>query len=133
MKISYTKILLFIVILFSTAFAGAYIYDVQGRSESGDVKIQWRTQEESNMDHFAIERRSGTADFVEVAKVDSKGDNSFYEFVDRSAYKTNDIVFYYRIAIVETNGKISHSNEITVAPLVSGYKRTWGSIKALFR
>ncbi len=134
MKFFKGKIIILFLILFSTAFATAYIYDVTGRSESGDVKIHWRTQQENNLDHFAIERKSGTqGSYVEIASIDPKGDNSVYDFVDRSAYKTNDVYFIYQIKIVDKNKQASYSEEITVAPVISGVKRTWGSIKALFR
>ncbi len=134
MKFSKGKIILLFLIIFSTAFATAYIYDVQGRSESGDVKIHWRTQQENNLDHFAIERKSSKqGSYIEIATVDPKGDNSVYDFVDRSAYKSNDVYFIYQIKIVDRNQQVSYSEEITVAPVISGVKRTWGSIKALFR
>ncbi len=128
-------ILLFLIlIIFSTAFAAAYIYDVSGRSESGDVKIHWRTQQETNLNHFAVERKSGTqGSYVEIGTMNPKGDNSIYEFTDRSAYKTNDIFFIYRIKIVDENKQVSYSEEIPIHPVISGVKRTWGSIKALFR
>ncbi len=133
MKFSKGKIILLFLVIFSTAFATAYIYDVQGRSESGDVKIHWRTQSETSLDHFAIERKSGEGSYIEIGTVQPTGDNSVYDFIDRSAYKSNDIYFTYQIKIVDKNQQISYSKEITVAPLVSGVKRTWGSIKALFR
>jgi len=43
------------------------------------------------------------------------------------------MIFIYRLKIVDTNGQASYSNEVSVSHNVSGVKRTWGSIKAMFR
>jgi hypothetical protein len=66
--------------------------------------------------------------------VQPKGSNSLYTYVDRSAYKDTESVYVYRLKILEaSSGPSSYSNEITVSHSVSSVKRTWGSIKAMFR
>lgn len=119
--------------LFTTAFAGAFLEYFQARSEGDNIRIEWRTQEESNLKHFVIERKNPQTSYIDVTTILPKGSNSYYVYVDENVYKSNDLIFIYRLKIVDNNGQISYSNEITVSHSVSGVKRTWGSIKAMFR
>jgi len=61
-----------------------------------------------------------------------KGNNSFYEFVDQTAFKTTASVYQYRIRIVAQDGT-TYSKVMVVSHNVSSVKRTWGSLKAMFR
>jgi hypothetical protein len=131
MKLS-TIILAFLII--ATVYAGAYIEYFHARSESDDVKLEWQTAEETNLQKFAIERKTPQSSYTEIAAVTPKGDNSYYTFTDQNAYKTNDMVFIYRLKIVENNNQVSYSADVTVTHSISSVaKRTWGSIKAMFR
>jgi len=117
------------------AFAGTTIKDgtLDARSDGNDVTIQWGTTEESLMQEFVIERQGGTeTDFVAIGSVSPKGSNSYYEFVDQTAFKATTSVYQYRIKIVAQDG-ITYSKVVTVAHNVSSVKRTWGSLKAMFR
>jgi hypothetical protein len=130
MKVSYTLL----VLLFATAiFAGTFLEYFQGRSEGEDVRLEWKTREEVDLQHFKIERKTPQSSFVEIATIQPKGSNSYYTYLDQSAYKPGDLLFVYRLKIVDSNGQISYSNEVSISHSVSGVKRTWGSIKAMFR
>jgi hypothetical protein len=131
MKLS-TIIIAFLII--ATVYAGAYIEYFHARSESDDVKLEWQTAEETNLQKFSIERKTPQSSYTEIATVTPKGDNSYYTFTDQNAYKTNDMVFIYRLKIVENNSQVSYSADVTVTHSISSVaKRTWGSIKAMFR
>jgi hypothetical protein len=125
--------LLSIIILASAVYAGAFLDYFHGHSEGDNVRLEWRTGEEVNLQSFVIERKTPQSPFVELATIDPKGSNSFYSFLDEAAYKTEDLVFIYRLKIVDNDGPTSFSSEVTVSHNVSGVKRTWGSIKAMFR
>lgn len=126
--------LFFIILLIAIAvFAGTFLEYFHGRSEGEDIRLEWKTREEVNLQHFKIERKTPQNSFVEISTVQPKGSNSYYTYLDQSAYKTTDMIFIYRLKIVDTNGQTSYSNEVTVSHSVSGVKRTWGSIKAMFR
>lgn len=128
-------ILLLVVTLWAGyALAGAILNSfTAARSASGDVVLQWNTGEERDLRQFEVQRKAGPqGDYAPIGTVEPKGSNSFYQFVDRSAYKTSDAIYKYRLAIVSIDGSIGYSSELTVAGL-SGVKRTWGSIKAMFR
>lgn len=131
MKLS-TIIVSFLII--ATVYAGAYIEYFHARSESDNVRLEWQTSEETNLQKFLIERKTPQSSFTEVASVSPKGNNSNYIFTDQNAYKTNDMVFVYRLKIVDNNNQVSYSSDVTVTHSISSVaKRTWGSIKAMFR
>jgi hypothetical protein len=131
MKLSTILIALTLIV---SVYAGAYLQYFQGRSESDNIKIEWQTGEELNLQKFVVERKTSQSSFVELTTISPKGNNSYYSYIDQNAYKTNDYVFNYRLKIVDNNNQVSYSNEITVYHSISNiYKKTWGSIKAMFR
>jgi hypothetical protein len=107
---------------------------LQARSDGGNVTIQWGTTDESYIKEFIIERRSGTTgEFTSIAVVAKKGTNSFYEYIDRSAFKTAGTIYQYRIKSITVSGPAEYSVVLTISHNVSSVKRTWGSLKAMFR
>lgn len=133
MNIQKLKYYFIFLIFISAVYAGAYIDYFQARSEGEDVRLEWKTGEEVNLQNFAIERKTPQSSFTEIAIVNPKGSNSFYSYLDKNAYKSADLLFNYRLKIVDNNNVVSYSSEVTVSHNVSGVKRTWGSIKAMFR
>lgn len=132
MKITIKNILPVLFVI-ATAFGGAYLDYFQGSSDGDNVRLEWKTGDENNLNHFAIERKTLQTSFLEIASINPKGSNSLYTYVDQSAYKANDMIFIYRLKIVDNDNLVSYSSEITVSHSVSGVKHTWGSIKAMFR
>jgi hypothetical protein len=124
---------LFLIFFVATLFGGAYLRDFRAYSEDENIRLEWETGDENNVKNFVIERESQESSFIEIEKVNPKGNNSFYSYLDDSIFKTSEYVFRYRLKIVDTDGQVSYSSEISVVPKVSTYKRTWGSIKAMFR
>ncbi|OGU55106.1 MAG: hypothetical protein A2V66_13650 [Ignavibacteria bacterium RBG_13_36_8] len=105
---------------------------VQARSDGTNVIISWRADEEVNLDHYVIQRRTLSGDFTDIAEILPRADRT-YEYIDESAYKSSDKIYVYRIKIVDKDGTITNTSDIWVYHSVSNVKRTWGSIKALFR
>jgi hypothetical protein len=130
MKLSY---LLVILCLTTALLAGTFLEYFQGRSEGEDIRLEWKTREEVNLQHFKVERKTPQSEFVEISTIQPKGSNSYYTYLDQSAYKIQTILFTYRLKIVDNNAQVSYSNEVSISHSVSGVKRTWGSIKAMFR
>lgn len=128
-----SSIILVVLFLITTVYGGAFIQYFQGKSESDNIKLEWQTGEENNLQKFVIERKTPQSSFAEIGIVTPKGSNSYYSFIDQNTYKTNDLIFIYRLKIVDNNGQVTYSNETTVSHSISGVKRTWGSIKAMFR
>ncbi len=132
MKMRYL-ITLSLLAIIATVYAGAFLDYFHGRSEGEDIRLEWKTGEEVNLKHFVIERKTPQSSYAEIATINPQGSNSYYSYLDKSAYKVTDLVFIYRLKILENSGQSSYSNEVTVSHNVSGVKRTWGSIKAMFR
>lgn len=130
MKISTIFIAFFII---ATVYAGAFIQYFHVRSEADNVKLEWQTGDEVNLQKYVIERKTLQSSFIEIATINPQGSYSFYSFVDQNTYKTNDMVFVYRLKMVDQNGQVTYSDPTSVSHSVSSVKRTWGSIKAMFR
>ncbi|MBR9977971.1 MAG: hypothetical protein KFH87_07775 [Bacteroidetes bacterium] len=132
---NYISILALILLLVGSAFGGAFLDFFNGRSDGNNIVLEWKTRTETNLLRYEIQRKAGNnGEFIILATVQPKGSNSLYTYVDRSAYKDAESIYGYRLKIVETaSGPTSYSNEITVTHSVSSVKRTWGSIKAMFR
>jgi hypothetical protein len=122
-----------ILLLAGAVYAGAFLDYFHGKSDGENVRLEWKTSEEVDLQKFIIERKSHNSSYTELASLDPKGSNSIYTYLDESAYKSNDMIFIYRLKILDIDGTASYSSEVTVSHSVSGVKRTWGSIKAMFR
>jgi len=107
---------------------------LQATSDGIDVTIRWMTDDESGVAQFEIERRGSTdGAFAVIGSADPKG-SSLYEFVDHSAFLKTSSVYQYRIKISFSDGRLPfYTAPLTVSHTVSGVRRTWGSIKAMFR
>lgn len=127
------KTLFFSLLTVVSLFSGAFIEFFQAKSESNAIKLEWKTTSETNLREFAVERKTVNGNFFTLGKIQAKGDNSYYFFVDETALKTNDYVFVYRLKLIDNDNQFSLSREISVSHSLSDVKRTWGSIKAMFR
>ncbi len=107
---------------------------LQASSDGMNVTIRWVTDDETNIAQFEIERSSGKeGSFISIATLNPKGP-SLYEFVDNSALQRTTTLYQYRVKVVFTNGQTPYySQVVTVSHNLSGVRRTWGSIKSLFR
>ena len=136
MNINMRKIFITLFILFFSLqtylIADSEILEFQAEPSSNKITLNWRTGVEKNITSFYIERSSNNNDFMKVGEVDPTGTNSRYEFVDESISRVRSI-YYYRLRVVNNNGSSQFSESLPVIPNVSSIKRTWGSIKALFR
>ena len=136
-----TKIIRLISLLFVVLIAIGTVYAIvikdrpTAQSNGSDIIVRWTTVDESGVQRFDVLRRaSWTGDFLVIGFVDQlKGDNSAYEFVDKSAFKTSSGVYQYKIRIINGQSPAPESDIVTVSHVSSAAKRTWGSIKAMFR
>ncbi|KAB2909800.1 MAG: hypothetical protein LC102_12775 [Ignavibacteriales bacterium] len=126
-------ILPIVIVLAVSVLAGAFLDFFYAKSEDGQVKVEWKTTTENNIKSFVIERRTHNTAFTEIGRLSPKGNNSYYVFYDEGAYKTTDVVYIYRLKIFDKDNTSSYSREVSVSHSVSGLKKTWGSIKAMFR
>lgn len=126
--------LISLLILSSLIFAGTQFLDFKAHSESGNMVLEWQTDKEVEVKSFTILRSTPNGPFYEVGTIQARGDYSFYRFVDEGVYKTSSNVYRYKVRINDGNPNPGYSQTISsTVGSVSGFKSTWGSIKALFR
>ena len=131
--IAYSILLLTLCV--ALAYAGATITNgsLSAWSDGNYVHIAWSTSEESGVTRFEIDRKgSGDAGYVAIGSV-APNPNRTYEFIDYSAFKTSASVYEYQITVVSTDGRWTDPVVLRVSHNVSSVKRTWGSLKAMFR
>jgi hypothetical protein len=84
---------------------------------------------------FEIERKAGVnGQFIPLAQIQLRGNNTTYTYVDDSAFlRLTESIYQYRIKVVYSNGNSLYYGPVTVTHSVSSVRKTWGSIKAMFR
>ncbi len=80
---------------------------------SGTVKLTWRTNSESNMDHYEIERSSNGATFTSFASIPAQNiPVAEYQHADNHPLPG---VSYYRLAMKESTGDQKYSPVVAVS------------------
>ncbi len=71
--------------------------------------LSWATASEKNADYFDVQRKIGTADFINIGRVSAVGNsiiNSNYSFNDQVLTSSN---IYYRLKQVDKDGEFTYS------------------------
>lgn len=110
-------------------------------SNNDKVDIEWRTQSETNVARFEIERATSGNNFKTIAYQKAKGYPSSYTFCDSDTFfktiPTNELLsknaITYRLKIIYKDNSYKFSDEVIVTHSMSSVKRTWGMIKEMFR
>lgn len=123
-----------LLLVTSTLFGGALIQYFVADSNGDNIVLTWQSTSEQNVKEYIILRGPDKDMLSSVAIVKSKGENASYSFTDENAYKTSESFYAYGLIIVDKDGSRSEPMHTFVTHNgVSSVKRTWGSIKALFR
>ncbi|NCQ17537.1 MAG: hypothetical protein COW85_12825 [Ignavibacteria bacterium CG22_combo_CG10-13_8_21_14_all_37_15] len=125
--------ILFTFLSISSLPGGAFLDFINAKNEGENVRVEWKTSDERNVKEFLVERKTYQGEFSVLESIKPLGSNSYYSFLDQNAYKITDVIFIYRIKIVDYDNSVSYTKEVSVSHNISGVKRTWGSIKAMFR
>ncbi len=115
--------------------------DFRASSGTDGITLSWTTSQENDIKDFAVEKASQlNGQFFQVdGTIAATGAGSTYQFTDKDLYKAaSSAYFIYRIRADGYDGSTSYSSQITqpyeFSSGLSGVaKRTWGSIKAMFR
>lgn len=131
----YLLLLSALVSVFALTFAVVIKDKPVAYSSGGDIVLRWSTVDETGVQRFDILRRAGTTgDFAVIGSIDQlKGNNSTYEYIDRSVFKISSGIYQYKILIINGQAPPPETDVVTVSHVSSAAKRTWGSIKAMFR
>ncbi len=84
------------------------------RTADGMVSIYWSTEQETDIDHYEIERSLDGRSFntIRTTAAENKS-NASYKFTDY-VYTAGNDKFYYRLKIAEQSGEISYSKIVLV-------------------
>jgi len=99
------------------------------------IVLRWYTLDETGVEKFQVLRREAShGDYALVAEVPKKGSGSTYEYIDRSVFKSNGRVFQYIVRVLGPGNVVAEERQTSVLyGLSSTARRTWGSIKSMFR
>jgi len=105
------------------------------RSDGTNITVQWTSDDESGVLRYELERKAGVnGQFMFLVQIPVKGNNSQYVYVDDTAFlRGMESIYYYRVKVDFSNGSSVYYGPIAVSHQVSSVRRTWGSIKAMFR
>ncbi len=126
------NIITILLIFASIVLGGIDLIQFTARSNGSSIVIRWQTSRETNLKQYVVERKTVNGSFSEIGVVYPQADKN-YEYVDQTVFKTSEQLYVYRLKIVDNDGTTSYSGEVSAPHNVSSVKRTWGSIKALFR
>jgi hypothetical protein len=135
MKKLHTTFLLIILVCIATVFAGVTI-ELTVYSQGDNASLVWSVSGVtlSDQQRFSIQRKTPQTDYAEIASVTASNSIFSYQYTDKAAFKTSDVIYSYRIRLVDGSGYVYGTSKETNTYLnISGVKKTWGSIKAMFR
>jgi hypothetical protein len=133
------RIILLAVVIVCTALAlagGLGLTNVTASSNGSTITVRWSSGDETGVVGYAVERRALSSTLwvplVQPYQV-AAGNDHEYSFEDKTAFRVTDNVYYYQITQVYADGHKGDPYRTVVSHNVSGIRRTWGSIKAMFR
>jgi hypothetical protein len=98
--------LIITILFYCSAFSQSFCASLQNQR----VLLNWSTTEEKNVSHFVIERSTNGSDYNEAALLFTDGNADVlrsYQYRDAVPY--NSPVWYYRLGIVDLDGKLTYS------------------------
>lgn len=109
------------------------IQDFSATGQGQQVYIQWNTADERAVSSFKIQRSFDGKYFHNLTTISPTGSNSSYSYIDSDLFKGSLQTFYYRIEVGLRENRTEYSATERVELAFSGIRKTWGSIKAMFR
>jgi trimeric autotransporter adhesin len=88
-----------------------------GTYKNGATLLNWETQNESNTDYFEVERSAGNGAYQSIGRVQARGSvdtKAIYDLTDAKAGSLGATVLYYRLRIVDKDGKTSYSQVVVI-------------------
>jgi hypothetical protein len=133
----------FILLLFVVApsILSAEVFKGEpSRVQGSAMVIRWETVDETAVSAFVIvcrEVRSGVGGlWRDVGRKNAMGGGSIYTIEDTEIFKSADRILEYEIRAINSEGQVVDwvpLRTIYSSGLTSAVRRTWGSIKAMFR
>jgi hypothetical protein len=127
-------LLLFLLIV-SISIASSPITNFNVTEQGRDVKITWEMLDQNGVRFFDVERSASNQDQytkLNPTPIYPNGSGQ-YTFFDQSLYKYDEAVVFYRIAVIDLAGNTTYSESRPLGKLSNIVRRTWGSLKSMFR
>ena len=87
------------------------------QQNASDITLKWQTANEINVNDFEIERSIDGKSFEKTGSKKAIGNtstNTYYQFIDERAYTLKSPVIYYRLKMVDNDGKFTYSNVVVI-------------------
>jgi hypothetical protein len=134
LKFSFFLILITLPLLL---YAGATINNFHARLENSMIILEWNTESEMNVSHFEIQRSTDKINWMKIGTVKSNTGTSnirqYYQFSENAIFKISTSSLNYRLVVVDNQNNREIYSVVASVSGSSGIKRTWGSLKAMFR
>jgi hypothetical protein len=92
-------------------------------TENNTVILKWQTATEINSNYFDIERSDDGQFFFSIGRVNASGNSAqavSYNFTDTKLTSNNGSQIFYRLKLVDKDGTIKYSNQVSVKPVING-------------
>ncbi|MBM3329019.1 MAG: hypothetical protein FJY67_06040 [Calditrichaeota bacterium] len=109
------------------------VQDFRAWVESPEVQIEWTGGSEAGVTTFRLQRSFDGQRFSTIHTAAPTGDGSRYSFTDRDLFKGEPRSVEYRVEVGLIGNRTEWSEVEIVTLSFSNIRRTWGSIKAIFR
>lgn len=99
-------------------------------SNASTVNLKWVTESEYNTDHFVIERSTDGRSFIALGETKASGSTTSttaYTSADDIRTIAAKPVLFYRIKVVDVDGKYSYSNTIAIRLVKQSKAQVWPS------
>jgi hypothetical protein len=88
-----------------------------GKLENNATVLDWETTNEINTDKFVVERSIDGRSFNNIGSVTAHGNTASktaYSFIDVNAVSQPSPILYYRLKMMDRDGKFTYSNTINI-------------------
>lgn len=102
------------------------------RSLGDRILLEWKSSGETGLVQYELERKKESeTEYTTIKTLSPQGDGSVYQFMDLGLYKTQGTTVNYRLKMVTRTGAtyLEGSGNYTTTSV----RKTWGSIKAMFK
>jgi hypothetical protein len=105
-------------VMTSQRFSGTlpvFFASFTGVHQSGINKLQWKTQNETNVSRFELERSTDGRNFSRIAAFSASNNNGAYTYnYDDPVNPSFTGVYFYRVKSVDTDGQSKYSSVLTL-------------------
>lgn len=129
------RYLLLLGLFLVTTVGATILEDFTVTPGNNRITIRWESASEIGLQRYKLERSVDGSPFVEIASIVPRGDHQIYQYIDTEIYffDASPRTFAYRLKFQMRNGTYTYSIVRETTMNLSSIRRTWGSIKAMFR